>query len=155
MHSSWDPLTLSFSDAELEAHYTKYLLLCTFLHVDLAFAYFGFFANTLITVSGLLFGPPSLILHLVLVVNNLFALFVTVALNSRWRSWYFEHRTILLLTLRTHQAAATVYSYWIMNMAVSGWKQLLRIIAFGAACVYWSCGMPLKFKVSYLRPYPA
>lgn len=145
MSSSWDPLTLAFSNEELESHYTDYLATSTFLAVDRAFAYFGLTSSALLTCLSL-FGVHAASFSVTAIVNGLCG-FSVIALQRNGRSWFLKHRTLVILILRNIRCAGSVYAYIRLPPDGPEFPQLGRCILFGCIWIVWACGMPLKFKV--------
>lgn len=149
MRSSWDPATLSFSNPVLESHYTTHLVISTFLNVDRTFAHFGIVMNIVVSFFVMVRKKPAVffIFH---AINAMSALFVITALK-KWRLWYLRNRTPVIWIIRSYHIAQTVHAYCKMSPEVPEVYQLYRVIAFGAACIFWTVGMPLKFKARHLN----
>lgn len=116
MQSSWDSLSLAFSNEDLESHYSRYLAIYTFANVDRNFAYFGgIFTGIVFGVAGLCGLVPSenrFIAAVLVICGGT----VLVGLNRNHRSWYLKHRTPIVMILRTVRIAAGVYAFFFSSV---------------------------------------
>lgn len=142
----WDPLSLAFSDVQLESHYTLYLNVSTFLAVDRVFAYFGIVSNLGVGLYELyLWRQPGFLVTSL--VNGLCGASVAIALRQSNRNWFLRHRTQMIVALRSVRFVSGLCAYHMFPRDVSDNTLLIRIVVFGLFCTYWTCGMPLHFKV--------
>jgi len=146
MRSSWDPLSLAFSDAELEAHYSKHLAVSTFVSVDAAFAFFGIVSC--LWLAGVYWrGSLTVVFLVTAVVNGICGLVIVLALRRSARAWYRRRRTMIILVLRTVRIFAGLCCYTLDPSELPDRKQLSRLGIFCILCIYWSSGMPLNIKI--------
>lgn len=146
MRSSWDPLTLTFSDTELEQHYRKHLAISTFVSVDKAFAYFGIWSCVWMAYLHYA-GSLSANFLLNAVVNGLCGLVVVAALKLDRRSRWIKYRTATILILRTVRVVTGLCSYS-FQPNLHHWYEFMRMALYGPLCIFWCCGMPLTLKVT-------
>ena len=143
----WDPLTLSFSDSNLEAHYSKYRSINAFVGVDVVFAYFGI-ASAVSLVMGWWRGRLAGRYFLISFGNVLCAVAMVHLLKRESRSWFLRHRTWIVSIQRTVRVGMGVYVL-ILSYELS---PLTVITLFVCLCFYWTCGMPISLKASH--PFP-
>lgn len=150
MSSAWDPISLAFSNPELEDYYIQYLEASTFIAVDTASAYFGVVTNIALAWScwqrKAIWGPimtPA--------INVLCGLVVLLCSRGSRRSFYLKNRTTIILILRSVRFASGVSAYRFAPTSYSAWNHLLLVCFFGMFSAYWAVGMPLAVKVRLLH----
>lgn len=146
MGSTWDPLSLAFSNKELELHYLKYLSIYTFADVDLAFAYFGIFTS-LLMATGMRLGWFPANFCISAVVNGICGVAVVLVQARSHRAWYLKHRTAIILLMRTLRVAIGIHVAVVMPHDEFEWSPVKLVVTFSSTCMYWSVGMPLPFQV--------
>lgn len=144
--SAWDPLSLAFSDGDLESHYATYLALYTFLPVDLAFARFGIF-TCVVMAWGIFQGWWPRSFFVTLTVNAVCGTTIILAQGGDRRWWYLRNRTVLVLLLRTVRCAFGIYVISSLPNDMPEWSPVRLVILFAFVSFYWQVGMPLTFKV--------
>jgi len=142
----WDPLSLAFCDAHLEERYTQYLADSTFLAVDWAFAYYGMASNLVVALLESYRGRQFGFL-VTSSVNFCCGASVAIALRRENRQWFLKNRTQMILVLRSVRMTSGICAYHLFPWDAPGRTLLVRSIVFGLFCTYWTCGMPLNFKV--------
>jgi len=146
MHSLWDPISLAFPDAHLEQRFSHYRAASAFAEVDRWFAYFGMLSNLFVALLEFYRGRQLGFLVTSL-VNGCCGASMAVALRRENREWFLKHRTEMVLGLRTVRIASGICAYHLFPWDVPGITLLMRTVVFALFCTYWTCGMPLNFKI--------
>lgn len=147
MSSSWDPLSLAFSDRELESHYSKYLAVHVFAHVDLIFAYFGGIFTSVVVGLATFTGVFPVSSYTQSIVYGICGLAVAFGLSRNRRSWFLRHRTPIILLLRTVRMGIPIYVATLLPHEKPEWTRLGFIPRVAGFLAYWPLGMPLTFQV--------
>lgn len=150
MASLWHPLSLVFSDQQLERHYSRYRSIRTFLHVDLVFACSGIFSSV-VKAWAILNGWGSTRMFASVVTTILCAGAVIFALGRDHGSWFLRNRTILILLMRTVHVTVGIYSCTSQLGENAKLTPVGRVLAFALVFFYWPVGMQLTFQLHVMH----
>lgn len=148
MYCSWDPLTLEFSNTRLESQFKEYVAEHSYASIDRTFAASTLCLNVVTILVILWQRRPNFVPAAI--CNCLAGIFVLRALE-KYPVFYYKHRTSIVLILRTIRMASCIYGFLYQHEHEDVWYMVVfaRMIAFALMCVYYSCGMPLNFKVTF------
>lgn len=151
MPPSWDPLSLAFSDKELESQCSKYSTALIFSRADREFVSI-LHPTTWFLVFGILSGSLPVSFYTQTMVYYICGI-LTVGLQRNCTAWFLKHRTLIILLLRTLHLRVLFYVATLLPREKPVLLQFLSIQAAAIFLIYWTISMPIIFQV-HIKPTP-